>query len=73
MCFLIFHPLSSINQSICKGQDYLQSASYVFITLGTAFSYSLIKENSAVANCHKAPKEWFEKKNDKNKTCVLIN
>ncbi len=54
--------LSSINQSICKGQDYLQSASYVFITLGTAFSYSLIKENSAVANCHKAPKEWFEKK-----------
>jgi hypothetical protein len=53
---------TAINESICISQQHLQSASHLFITLGTAFSYSLKSDDKAVANCHKAPKEWFAKR-----------
>jgi hypothetical protein len=54
--------LSHIHSGILKAHQQLASAQYLFITLGTAFSYQLQSTNLPVANCHKAPKDWFEKK-----------
>ncbi len=54
--------LGLINKAIDTAHRQLQSASHLFITLGTAFSYNLIEQKIAVANCHKAPKSWFEKR-----------
>ena len=36
-------------------------ADLVFITLGSAFSYSLVDTGTSVANCHKAPAKSFNK------------
>jgi len=40
----------------------LKQASHLFITMGTAFSYVLKESHIHVANCHKTPKQWFDKK-----------
>lgn len=37
----------------------LKQADFLFITLGTAVVYKLIKENKVVANCHKLPNHLF--------------
>jgi hypothetical protein len=49
-------------RAIQAGSAGLISASYLFITLGTAYSYLLKDKNIAVANNHKAPGAWFEKR-----------
>lgn len=54
--------LKRINDALHQAHQYLQSASYLFITLGTAYSYQLKDEHIAVANCHKVPQERFNKK-----------
>ncbi|MES2559232.1 MAG: GSCFA domain-containing protein [Bacteroidota bacterium] len=51
-----------INEAIQQAHQQLQVASHVFITLGTAFCYELKANGLAVANCHKVPKEKFDKK-----------
>lgn len=51
-----------LNKAISGTAKWLLESNWLFITLGTAYSYSLKKENHAVANCHKAPKDWFEKR-----------
>lgn len=53
--------LESINSAIQQTHQYLLSANYLFITLGTAYSYHLKREDLPVANCHKTPGEWFTK------------
>ncbi len=52
----------NINEAIQLGAAKLKSASYLFITLGTAYSYLLKSKQLAVANNHKAPGDWFEKR-----------
>jgi hypothetical protein len=54
--------LELINQSILTAHQQVIAASHLFITLGTAFSYQLIEKDLPVANCHKAPKNWFDKR-----------
>ncbi|MES2779078.1 MAG: GSCFA domain-containing protein [Bacteroidota bacterium] len=54
--------INGINAAIRATHHYLQSTGFLFITLGTAFSYQLRENYLSVANCHKAPKEWFDKK-----------
>ena len=54
--------LDRINESQLKARFFLKSADWLIITLGSAFSYSLKKEQIAVANCHRAPADWFSKK-----------
>jgi hypothetical protein len=54
--------LNKINSQVTFAHQKLASASYLFITLGTAFSYQLKANQIPVANCHKAPQEWFDKK-----------
>lgn len=53
--------LAQINASINKAHEQLKKAEYLFITLGSAFAYKHVQQNSVVANCHKIPAKEFEK------------
>jgi hypothetical protein len=54
--------LRHINQSQQAAHSFLRQADWLVITLGTAFSYQLKDKNIPVANCHRAPGDWFSKK-----------
>jgi len=42
--------------------QFLREADWLIITLGSAFSYKLVEQNlQPVANCHRAPAQWFQK------------
>jgi hypothetical protein len=63
--------LKGINESQQRAHNFLKDADWLIITLGSSFSYRLISESSqnppsgvrgaAVANCHRAPAQWFNK------------
>ncbi|RFM28941.1 GSCFA domain-containing protein [Deminuibacter soli] len=62
--------LAGINQSQQQAHDFLQSADWLIITLGSSFVYKLTDAADAainkgtgmqVANCHKAPAQAFHK------------
>jgi hypothetical protein len=61
--------LKSINQSQQQAHIFLKEADWLIITLGSSFSYRLTTEatlgglqnNNGVANCHRAPSQWFNK------------
>jgi len=65
--------LKNINDSQQQGHNFLKEADWVIITLGSSFSYRLTSEFSkvstpggdlegaGVANCHRAPSQWFNK------------
>ena len=58
-----------INESQQKAHDILKKADWLIITLGSSFSYRLTELadfagsclNEGVANCHRAPANWFNK------------
>lgn len=54
--------LSNINETIALHKEHLGSASFVFITFGTAWVYTESLENILVANCHKIPGSHFKKR-----------
>jgi hypothetical protein len=64
--------LNRINQSQTAAHQFLKTADWVFITLGSAFVYELenvgiglvanSKIKTVVANCHKVPTDKFNKK-----------
>lgn len=51
--------LNDVNTS---GYDFLRSASYLFVTFGTAWLFTLREENRPVANCHKLPSGLFSRR-----------
>lgn len=56
--------LNKINQSQQHAHDFLKKAEWLIITLGSSFSYRVTEgglENVPVANCHRAPGQWFRK------------
>ena len=65
--------LEGINSSQQAAHDFLKKADWLIITLGTSFSYKLTneagnfgsagnrEEGYGVANCHRAPANWFRK------------
>ncbi len=53
--------LRRINAAQEKAHDFLGSARWLFITLGTSYSYRLAENNQPVANCHRAPAQMFTK------------
>ena len=53
--------LSIINQSQAAAHNFLKTADWLLITLGSAFVYELDNGN-VVANCHKVPTDKFNKK-----------
>ncbi len=55
-----------INESQQKAHEFLKKADWIIITLGSSFSYRLAdaannKTGDGVANCHRAPGQWFNK------------
>ncbi len=62
--------LEKINRSQQLAHDFLKKADWIIITLGSSFSYRLtetaeitggLQIGSGVANCHRAPANWFSK------------
>lgn len=64
--------LKNINDSLQRAHDFLKQADWIIITLGSSFSYRLTQlgqsgsaitssDRSGVANCHRAPGQWFHK------------
>lgn len=65
--------LKNINHSQQQAHRFLKDADWLIITLGSSFSYRLTSEFSkdspvggdltgtGVANCHRAPSQWFDK------------
>src|ERR1700759_2455041 len=54
--------LNKINQSQQVAHVFLKKANWLIITLGSSFTYILKEQNRGVANCHRAPANWFSKK-----------
>lgn len=54
--------LEKINGKIEEGKQFLQSAKWVIVTYGTSFIYEFLPKNKLVANCHKIPGKFFEKR-----------
>lgn len=61
--------LQNINAAVEQAHHFLKDTDWVIITLGSAFSYILSSNNLEnerhdlhVANCHRAPGQWFYKK-----------
>ena len=61
--------LKNINESQKQAHDFLRSTDWLIMTLGSSFSYKLTDESDkagssigeGVANCHRAPSQWFNK------------
>jgi len=54
--------LHTINRSQADATDFIKKSDWVIITLGSAFQYYLKETGTPVANNHRAPAQWFEKK-----------
>lgn len=54
--------LDGINQSQQEAAAFIRQADWIIITLGSAFQYYLTENNKPVANNHRAPGQWFEKR-----------
>lgn len=53
--------LENINRSQREAHQFLKTADWVIITLGSSFSYRLAENGEGVSNCHRAPSQWFRK------------
>jgi hypothetical protein len=54
--------LDAINSSQAVAADFIVEADWVIVTLGTAFQYYLKETGLPVANNHRAPAQWFDKR-----------
>jgi hypothetical protein len=54
--------VNRINQSQEEAGKAVKESKWIIITLGSAFQYYLREDGKAVANNHRAPAQWFEKK-----------
>jgi hypothetical protein len=57
----IKNTLNLINNSQSISYRYLYDADWLLITLGSSWVYKLKENGRMVANCHKAPSNWFDK------------
>lgn len=58
----IHQTLDRINTEIVDGNQFLQKTNWVIITYGTSFIYEFLPKKQRVANCHKIPQKFFEKR-----------
>ena len=58
----IHQTLEKINKKIVEGNQFLQDSNWVIITYGTSFIYEFEPKKKLVANCHKIPQKFFEKR-----------
>jgi hypothetical protein len=54
--------LSDMNTAMSTANQCLVETNWIIITLGTAFQYLLQESGITVANNHRAPGQWFEKR-----------
>ncbi len=54
--------IDNINESIEKSFDFIQNTNVLFVTLGTSFVYELKESGEVVANCHKLPSSFFNRR-----------
>jgi hypothetical protein len=54
--------LAAINNSQQQASSFIKTATHVIVTLGSAFQYYLRESGKPVANNHRAPGQWFEKR-----------
>jgi hypothetical protein len=54
--------LEGINRSQAAATAFVRQADQIIITLGSAFQYYLKENGKYVANNHRAPAQWFEKR-----------
>ena len=53
--------LDNINHAQSQAYQFIKNASWLIITLGTAYHYKIKESGGFVANCHKVPASGFEK------------
>ena len=53
--------ITNINLSQSEAHIYLKKTNWLIITLGSSFIYKLVENQQPVANCHRAPGQWFQK------------
>ncbi len=58
----IHQTLDKINGAIEIGNAFLQEADWIIITYGSSFIYEFLPKQKLVANCHKIPQKFFEKR-----------
>lgn len=58
----VHQTLHKINSKIEEGNRFLQETDWVIITYGTSFIYEFEPKKKLVANCHKIPQKFFEKR-----------
>lgn len=58
----IHQTLNKINAKLEEGNSFLQETNWVIITYGTSFIYEFLPKQKLVANCHKIPQKFFEKR-----------
>ncbi len=54
--------LKNINDSLTKARDFFKKTNRLILTLGTAHVFMWKETGEVVANCHKLPPQYFEKK-----------
>ena len=54
--------VEKLNTSTAQARDFLQKASAIFITIGTAFVYYLKDNGKPVSNCHRQDPALFERR-----------
>lgn len=54
--------LAKMNQALEEAYHGIRKAKFLIITLGSSFQYYLKESQTPVANNHRAPSQWFEKK-----------
>lgn len=58
----VHQTLQKINSCLEEGNSFLQKSNWVIITYGSSFIYKFTPKNKLVANCHKIPQKFFEKR-----------
>jgi len=58
----VHQTLDKINGKITEGNQFLQESNWVIITYGTSFIYEFSPKKKLVANCHRIPQKFFEKR-----------
>jgi hypothetical protein len=58
----VHQTLAKINDKIEEGNSFLQDSGWIIITYGTSFIYEFLPKKKLVANCHKIPQKFFEKR-----------
>lgn len=53
--------VKKINELQQRAHEHLKISNWLIVTLGSSFSYHLTEDDRPVANCHRAPGQWFNK------------